>query len=136
MNPIGKIKLHMEQLDISKKRIKTAAVTIHKEFITEEKTIVVPVTREELVIEKKMFDAKNPEKLNGLSKTIRIPILEERIEVIKHPVILENVKIYKRRYQKIEHIEKSFKKEIAHLETIGNAKFVDNSSEIPINQKK
>ncbi|HWO98063.1 MAG TPA: YsnF/AvaK domain-containing protein [Bacillus sp. (in: firmicutes)] len=123
------IQLREEQLDISKKWVETGEVTVHKEVVTEEKTIVVPVTREELVIEKKTLDAENPGKMNGHTEAIRIPINEERIEIVKHPTVLEDVTIYKRQFQENEHIEETLKKERVHVETIGNAKIIDKEIE-------
>lgn len=44
-------------------------------------------------------------------ETIRIPVKTERVEIVKHPVILEDVKVYKRQFQKVHHIEANIKKE-------------------------
>lgn len=128
-NHDAQLQLREEQLDISKKWVKTGEVTMHKEVVTEEKTIVVPVTREELVIEKKALDPENPDETNGHAETIRIPISEERIEIVKHPEALEDVAIYKRQFQENEHVEETLKKEKVHVEVIGNAKVVDKESE-------
>ncbi|MFC3886019.1 YsnF/AvaK domain-containing protein [Bacillus songklensis] len=124
-----KLQLRKEQLDISKKWVQTGAVTMHKEVVTEEKTIVVPVTHEELVIEKKVLDAENPDDKSEHAETIRIPISEERIEVVKHPTALEDVAIYKRQFQQTEHVEETLKKEKVRVETIGNAKIIDKEAE-------
>lgn len=124
-----KLKIRKEQLDLIKKRVRLEKVTLHKEVITEEKTIVVPVTHVELVIERKVFDTDNPENLGRKLKTIRIPINEERIEVVKHPTALEDIKIYKRQFQKVVHVNKTLKNEKVHVDIIGNAKVVDSESE-------
>lgn len=116
-------KVHMrireEQLDIAKKLIQTGEVSVHKELVKEDKNFVVPVTREELVIEKKVLDTKAPGKADKHIETIRIPISEERIEVIKRPVILNNVSINKRQIQKTKRVEGTVKKEKVHLEVTG-----------------
>jgi uncharacterized protein (TIGR02271 family) len=125
----GKFKLRKEQLDILKKWVKTGEVTVRKEIITEEKTIVVPVTREILVIENNATDIENPDFISGQTETIRIPISEERIEVIKHPTVLEDIEIYKRKFQKIEHIEKTLKSEKVHVEIVGKAKVSDKEGQ-------
>ncbi|MDQ0201503.1 YsnF/AvaK domain-containing protein [Neobacillus ginsengisoli] len=122
----GKLKLRTEQLDIIKKWVQTGTVTVRKEVIKEEKTIVVPVTREILVIENKIFDSDN---INENTKTIQIPISEERIEVIKHPTVLEDIKIYKRQFPKIEHVVTTLKSEKVHVKIIGNAKIKDNETQ-------
>lgn len=127
-NDYVKLQLHEEQLDITKKRIQTRIVTMHKEVFTEEKTITVSVTREELVIEKRVLDENSPDKMDGHTDIIRIPISEERIEVIKHPVVLEDVKIYKHQFHDTKCIEETLKKEMLHLEIIGNPRIINKES--------
>ncbi|WP_051316997.1 YsnF/AvaK domain-containing protein [Ectobacillus panaciterrae] len=124
-----KLKLCEEQLDIFKTRVQTGDVIVRKEVVTEEKIIVVPVNREELVIERKVFDAENPDKMKGHTEIIRIPVSEEHIEIVKHPTALEDVTIYKRQFQESAHVEEILKKEKVHVETIGNAAFVEKEAE-------
>ncbi|MHB1393999.1 MAG: YsnF/AvaK domain-containing protein [Clostridia bacterium] len=121
-----KLKLREEQLEISKELMQTGFADVHREVIKEEKTIVVPVTREELVIEKKTSNVGASHNENSHTEVIRIPISEERIEVIKHPVILEDVSVYRRQFQDIQHIEELLKKEKLHVETHGDVKVSDN----------
>ena len=121
-----KLKLREEQLEISKELIQTGNVDIHKEVIKEEKTIVVSVTREELVIEKKTSNADTSNDENSHTDVIRIPISEERIEVVKHPVIIEDVSVYKRQFQENQHIEEVLKKEKLNIEILGDVKVRDN----------
>jgi uncharacterized protein (TIGR02271 family) len=114
------LKLHKEELQISKKRIETADVTVYKNTYTEEKQILVPVTREELIVEKKIV---NPEgSKNEQIETIRIPLSEERIEVTLHPTVLENVEIYKNQYAKLLQVNETVKEEKAHIDIVGDIK--------------
>lgn len=115
----AKLQLREEQMDISKRTIQKGEVTIHKEVLTEKKNITIPVTHEELVIEKKVLNDDNSDKANEHTETIRIPVSTERIEVIKHPEILENVEVYKRQFQEVQHIEENLKKEKVHIKTLG-----------------
>jgi uncharacterized protein (TIGR02271 family) len=108
--------------------VQTAEVTSHKEVITKEKTITVPVTREELVIEKRSFDNDASNTDSETSEIMRIPLTEEQIDIVKKPVKLEEVSIYKNQYDATEHIEETLKKEIAHIETTGNVKVVDKEN--------
>lgn len=121
----SKLQLREEQLEIARKRVQTGEVAIHKEILREEKNIIVPVTREELVIEKKVLDKEPSNKINEHTETIRIPISEERIEVIKHPVVKEEVAIYSRQLHETEHFEETLKKEKICLKTIGNPRIID-----------
>ncbi|GIM27733.1 hypothetical protein CPJCM30710_03990 [Clostridium polyendosporum] len=128
INTDAKLQLRKEKLDIVKKWIKTGEVAVHKEAFTVEKNITVPVTREELVIEKKVLNTDSPDQTNNHIETIRIPISEERIEVTKHPVILEDVEIYNHQFQEIEHIKETLKKEKLHVKTTGKSKVINKKT--------
>ncbi|AKL94663.1 hypothetical protein CACET_c11980 [Clostridium aceticum] len=117
-----KLQLREERLDISKNKVQVASVNIRKETIKEEKTITVPIIREEIIIEKKFLDDKDHEHTD----TIRIPLTKERIEVTKHPVVLENINIYNKKSQDIKQIEVTLKKEKLRIQTQGDAKVIDH----------
>ena len=70
----AKLKLREEQLDISKKLIKIGEVTIHKEVLTEERNITVPITHEELVVKRRDIDNDNPSNKGEPIEVVRIPI--------------------------------------------------------------
>ncbi len=53
-----KLRLHEERLDVEKERVKTGEVQVHKEVIKDNKTINVPVQREEVVIERNALDER------------------------------------------------------------------------------
>jgi uncharacterized protein (TIGR02271 family) len=114
----GKFQLREERLDICKKIVQTAEVNIHKESFTEEKTFTVPVTREELVIEKRLL----PE---GKTEIIRIPIKEERFEIVRHPVALEDVTYHIEEFQENKYIQEILKKERLKVQTEGSATVID-----------
>ena len=124
----AKLQILEEQLAISKKWMQTGEVAIHKEVLKEEKNIIVPITREELVIEKKVF-AATPNNNDGNTETIRIPIKEERIEIIKHPVILNDVSVSKHKIQGSQRIEATLKKDRVHLEILGHPDIVVKESD-------
>lgn len=127
------LQLREEQFGIHKKQLKTSEVTVHKEILREEKVITVPVIREELVIQKKTLDPKSQGEINGCTDTIRIPISEERIDIKKNKITLEDVKIYKHQFQDIKSIEVKLKKEKLHVKTTGNPKVIPKQSKLPHN---
>lgn len=114
-----KILLREEELDISKKWVKTGDVIVRKDVLHDEISLTVPVLREELVIEKKIR-GDDIDDISGQTETIRIPICEERVEVVKHPVLLADVTIYKQMQQNIQHINVNLKKENVSWQTEGN----------------
>src|SRR5438552_3762108 len=93
------LQLHKEQMQVSKKWSETADVRVYKRTYTEAKQINVPITREELIIETKSVPSDDTQD-SGI-ETITIPLMEERIEVILHPTVLEDVEIYNQQYKEI-----------------------------------
>ena len=123
------LQLHKEELQVIKKWVETADVTIYKKTYTEEKQILVPVTREELIIEKKLL---NSEHGTDVIETTRIPLSEDRIEVILSPTTLNDVEIYKNQYDVNIQINENVKEEKVHINTIGDVKVVIDDSSSPV----
>lgn len=118
------IQLHEEHLDISKKHVPLSQVKTHKEVITEERTIKIPVSRIELVIEKEDL---TPSSSNETIEVMRIPISEERIDINKQMIQLEEVSINTHKFEEIEHINELLKKEKLDIKVTGSAK-VENKA--------
>lgn len=112
-----KLQLREEKLNISKNHIQTGEVNMHKEVTTEEKTFTVPVNREELIIESKLK--------NGDTDTVRIPVMEEQVEIIKHPVALEDVSYRIEQIEENKCVTETIKKEKLNVETDGITTVVD-----------
>jgi uncharacterized protein (TIGR02271 family) len=117
------LELREEQLEISKKPVVLSEVDIRKETITEEKTITVPVTREEVIIESKNSD--------GTVDLIKIPTMEEHVEITKHPVALEDVSYHIEETQENKHITETLKKEKLDVKTVGFATVIDKEIKDP-----
>ncbi|MGI8386193.1 YsnF/AvaK domain-containing protein [Robertmurraya sp. P23] len=115
------LELHKEELQVNKKIIDTATVNVYKKTYTVEKQILVPVTYEELIIEKKVPNEK--------VETISIPLSEERIEITKHPIIIEDVEIYKEKIEEYIQISETVKEENIQIDTVGDVRVVvDNQT--------
>lgn len=131
---VTKLQLLEEKLDISKKWVQTGEVTMHKEIITENKTITVPVQREILVIEGTTLEGSNSSaRLGNQNRTFRIPVSEEKIEIVKHTVPLENVSVRNNSYEKKVSVHETLKKEKLHVETLGNVNIINSN---PNNETK
>jgi len=118
------LQLHKEEMQINKKRVKTADVSIYKKTYTEEKQIIVPITHEDLIIEKIVADPENPAEKKV--ETICIPLSEERIEVTLTPTILNDVEINNNQYEELIQVQEKLKEEKVHIDTIGDITVVDN----------
>lgn len=124
----AKLRLRKEELDISKDRVETGAVSLNKEIVEEQKAVDVPVTHEEVIIERKAIDNEPSDTPIGDEETIHIPVSEERVEVGKHTVITGEVMAHKQEVEDTEHVEETLKREEARVETDGDPNIVDTDT--------
>lgn len=118
------IKLREEQLDVEKDRFQTGEVKVHKDVVEEQESINVPVSREEVYVERREVDGLDAGAGEiGDDETIRVPIVEEKVEVTKRPVVAEELVIGKKEVQSTERVVENVKREEAHIESDGDADF-------------
>ncbi|MFS0907444.1 YsnF/AvaK domain-containing protein [Priestia aryabhattai] len=111
------VQLHEKQLDVRKERVQTGEVQLRKGIVEELQTIQVPVTREEVYVERRpVIDGQYDGSPLTENEIIRIPIMEERIEITKRPVVVEEVIIGKRKIQEIKEMKDTIRKEEAQVE--------------------
>ncbi|MDR7239378.1 YsnF/AvaK domain-containing protein [Neobacillus drentensis] len=111
------VRLREERLDITKERVQVGEVQLHKEVVEEQRTVHVPLMREELYIERRpVIDGKFDGSPFTADEIIRIPIMEERIEVTKRPVVVEEVIVGKRKIQETKQVQDIIRKEEAWIE--------------------
>lgn len=116
-----KLRLREEQLNISKNRVQTGEVSVRKEIVEEQKTINVPVSHEEVVIERRPVHDETSAGPIGQEETIRIPVSEEQVEVSKRPVVTGEVEVHKREIQSTEQVQDTVKREEARVDKTGGA---------------
>lgn len=127
------LRLREEQLNVSKETVQTGEVEVHKEVVEEQKTVNVPVSREEIYVERREVnetDASYDSSSIDDGETIRVPIMEEKVEVTKRPVVTEELVIGKREVTETEQVIENVKREEAHLETDGNNTVVDSDLDL------
>lgn len=112
------LRLREEQLDVSKDRVQAGEVEVHKEVVEDEQKVNIPVTREEVYVERRDVNeaASGTDAKIDDDETIRVPIMEEKVEVTKKPVVSEELVIGKREVSDTEQVVESVKHEEAHLE--------------------
>jgi uncharacterized protein (TIGR02271 family) len=95
---VDRVQLFGEVLRVHKERINRGEVRLHKEVITESQTVEVPITREELVLERVAVsgDTPAPSANIGRGQEIRVPLAEDRVRLEKVPVVKEEVLVGKR----------------------------------------
>jgi uncharacterized protein (TIGR02271 family) len=85
-----------ERLDASK-RESTIDATIIKEPVTETKTVEVPVTHEEISVERRDVSDRPTEQRPVQSRTeSKIPLKQEEVQVTKQPYVKEEIVINKK----------------------------------------
>jgi uncharacterized protein (TIGR02271 family) len=96
----GNIPLTEERLDISKKSQENQA-TITKKPVKETKTVEVPLTREEVSIERRSPKSGNETEAQSSpiqsEEEIKIPVRREEAEVTKKPYVKEEVAVKKKK---------------------------------------
>jgi uncharacterized protein (TIGR02271 family) len=86
-----RIELREEELRATKEPVKAGEVRVRKDVVTEEKTIDVPVTREEVVIERHPASGRPATGSIKEGEEIRVPLTEEEVRVEKRPVVKEEI---------------------------------------------
>ncbi len=114
------IKVHEEQLHAHKTPVKTGEVHVRKEVVTENQTIQVPVTREEVVIERHPVSGRASSASVHAGEEIRIPVKEEKVHVTKETVVKEEVSVGKRKVTDTETVAGTVRKEEVKVEKEGD----------------
>ena len=115
-----KVELTEEELRARTERERTGEVEIRKEGVTEAKTLDVPVTREEVVVERRPVERRPASGTVGAGETIEVPVHEERVEVEKQPVVYEEIDVGKRQVQDTERVSGTVRREEARVDTEGD----------------
>jgi uncharacterized protein (TIGR02271 family) len=120
-----RIQLRGELLRAIKERVHRGEVRLRKEVITENQTINVPVSREEVVVEQ--VPASGAASASGPigEQEVRIPVSEERVKVSKEPVVTGEVRAQKRIVQDTEQVSDQVRHEEVKVENEGAVNVTD-----------
>ena len=83
-----------ERMQVSK-RVAMDEATIIKEPTTETKTVEVPVTHEEMTVERRPADRSTSERPSSTKTEVKIPLSKEEVQVTKEPYVKEEVIVKK-----------------------------------------
>jgi len=130
-----KVQLREEELRANKERVQAGEVGIRKDVVAEEKTLNVPVNREEVYIERHPVDQPVPADtpIGDQGETYRVPVTEERVNVEKQAVVREEIGLGKRAVQENQQVTDTVRREEARLDRSGDVNVqgdngVDNTS--------
>lgn len=124
------IRVREEQLQAEKQRVQKGEVQVHKDVVEEQKSFDVPVTHEEVVVERKPIIEPRPTDVPiGQDETIRVPINQEQVNVTKTPVESEEIALRKRQVQEQKRVSDTVRREQAHIDNQGDVPIIDKSDE-------
>lgn len=125
-----KVSLSEDQLNVTKDEVEAGEVNISKHEVEETETVEVPVSHEEIVIERKpVTDGRvSDDSANNLDKDeeIHIPISEEKVNVDKERVVTEEVDISKKEVTEDKTISENISHEELDIDAEGDTRVTDN----------
>lgn len=115
-----RMELREEQLDVDKRQVEAGEVRVRKEVHTEQKNIDVPVTREEVVIERHPVAGREASGEAIGEDEVRIPLKEEEVDVRKRAVVREEISVGKRPVEETRTVSDTVRREEAKVESEGD----------------
>ncbi len=124
---VQRIQLREEQLSARKQTVQAGEVHVHKDVITETRSIDVPVTHEEVVIERRAVNAGTASDTPiGQDETIRVPLSREEVTLEKQAFVREEVEVGKRQVTETQHLTGTVRREEARVENTGDVRVEDS----------
>jgi uncharacterized protein (TIGR02271 family) len=116
------LRLREEELQARKSSVETGRVQLGKQVVEEKRTLDVPVTREEVTIERRPVDRRPSDQPIDTTEdeTIRVPVREERVDVEKQPVVYEEVGVAKRVTQETQKVSDTVRREELRVDKDGD----------------
>lgn len=114
----ARVRLHEERLQVDKQSVKAGEVRLGKDVITEQQNFDVPVTREEVVVERRPLSQTAAVDAGqiGEEEEMSIPVMREEVGVSKRTVATEDVEVSKRQVQETQTVGGTVRKEQARIE--------------------
>lgn len=115
------MQLREEELVANKQKVETGQVQIGKEVVTEQRTLEVPVTREEVTVERHAVDRRPSDRpIDDRGQTIDVPVREEKVDVEKRSVVYEEIGVGKREVQDTQQVSGTVRREEARIDRQGD----------------
>ena len=122
-----RIRVHEEELEARKVAQEAGAVRVSKDVVEEERQIDVPVMREEVQVTRHAVSgdaSADSSAFQSDGDTIRVPVVEETVEVRKVPRVVEEIEISKTAVQGTERVSDTVRREEVHVEEEGHGRIV------------
>ena len=126
------LRLHEERLQATRRPVQDGEVTLRKEVVTENQTLNVPTTREEVVIERRPVTGQDATGMDDLQpgEEIRMPLMHEEVDVTKTAVATEEVNIGKRQVTDNQQVTDTVRREEARMDRSSDNLRVDVDEEL------
>ena len=114
------VQLRQEELAARKQAVEAGRISVGTEVVQERQTLEVPVTREEVTIERHAVDRRPSDTpISATSDTLSVPVHEEQLTTETHAVVYEEVNLGKRAVHDTQQVSATLRKEVVDVDTIG-----------------
>ncbi len=115
------VQLREEELHARKQTVQTGQVTLGKEVVSEQRTLEVPVTREEVFVERHPVEHRPSDRpIEERGETIEVPVREEQVSADKRAVVYEEVEVGKQEVQETQQVSGTVRREEARIDREGD----------------
>jgi uncharacterized protein (TIGR02271 family) len=118
-----RLQLREEDLRTRKTPVEKGRVSLGKEVVSEERNVEVPVTREEVHVERRPVERPADRPVGETAgRTIEVPVREERVDVGKQPVDYEEVGVRKQEVVENRPVSETVRREELRVHREGEAR--------------
>jgi len=114
-----RVELQEEQLRATTRPVQAGEVRVTTEVVSEEQSLNVPVTHEEVYIERHAVNRPATDADFGREE-LRVPVSREEVDLQKQAVVREEIEVGKRPVQETQTVHGTVRHEEAHLEQSGD----------------
>jgi uncharacterized protein (TIGR02271 family) len=129
-----RLKLREEQLNVQKQSVEAGEARLRKDVVSEQQSIDVPVTHEEVYVERRPGSGQPSDAPIGENETYRVPVREEQVTASKQTVETGEVAMGKRQFQDRQRDSETVQREEAHVECSGDVNVRSRDTEENVDQ--
>ncbi len=126
-----KLQLREEELIARKRSVQSGEVGIRTEVVSEQRTLEVPVSHEEVTIERHAVDRRASDRAIGEGETIAVPLSKEEVTLDKQAVVYEEVNVGKRAVQETQQVSGTVRREEAVIDKEGDVQIEGGPEQTP-----
>ncbi len=115
------VELREEELSARKTSVETGRVRVGTEVTSSQQTLDVPVTHEEVTIERHAVDRRPAgDQIADQSETLTVPVSGEQVSVDKRSVVYEEVSLGKQKVVGTKQVTGTVRKEVVDVDAEGD----------------